>query len=79
MRFSLAVLVALLWLTTAAGQEASLPLESWWDALAGQDGPASFQALWHFVEKPKETVAFFDSRLKPAVAPDRRDDRHGRD
>lgn len=46
-------------------------LEAWWADLADEDAGRAYRAMWAFVGRPKESIAFFEKHLRPAVAPDK--------
>jgi hypothetical protein len=56
--------------TTGRAQESSL--EAMWNDLAGADARRAYTAIWALTAKPDETVAFFQTHLKPAVPADRK-------
>jgi hypothetical protein len=60
------LLVCLLW-TVANPSPAQESLQAWWDDLAGADGKRAFTAIWAFTGTPEQTIAFFQTHLKPAV------------
>ena len=73
--FFLASLLVL-YLSSTPAQQPSEPatksIEGHWKDLAVQDAAKAYQAIWALIKTPRETVAYMEQHLKPAVAPEPR-------
>jgi hypothetical protein len=59
-----------LWDVTGAHlHEKGRKAEAVWEDLQAKDGATCYRAMWQLSDSAKETVAFLEGRLKPAVAP----------
>src|SRR5438094_8559697 len=64
-------LLMVLWALAARGGQPT-DLESLWKDLADADAARAYAAIWAFVRMPEKSIAFFETHLKPAAAPDRK-------
>jgi RNA polymerase sigma factor (sigma-70 family) len=57
---------ALVWdLRPTAGTPDGLGVAALWDALAGEDAPAAYRAVWSLADRPDRSVPFLKTRLVP--------------
>jgi WD40 repeat protein len=57
------------WRSRAGSPRGPAQLEKLWQALAGDDAPAAYRAVWTLGEAKDQTVPFLKSRLRPVTAP----------